>query len=117
MKPNPRKQACAAQQYRLSKTSFLASLYSRLDETKAVIVETGEVLILANYTQDEITTNINNKTWVYYETESPRKLFILNPNWTVDSFDPATRSVCVTITSNTGSRKLNFTLPKTVGRK
>lgn len=96
---------------------MLGMLHSNLDKTKAIVVETGAVLSLGNYTQDEINTNINNKIWVYYENESPRKMFLLNPNWVINSFDPATRNVCVAMTTQSGTRTFNLTLPKTYGRK
>ena len=110
-----RKQACSAQD-RLSKVAFLAMLFSNLDETRAIVVATGEVLNLSNYEQYVITSNINSKTWTYYEKNSPRKMFLLNPNWVINSFDPATRNVCVTMTTNSRQNVFNLTLPKIYGK-
>lgn len=62
---------------------------------------------------------INNGTWVYYEQALPRRMLLVNPHWTIDSFDPMSGKVCVTLYTKTSTgfdtrpenmRHLNFTL-------
>jgi hypothetical protein len=62
---------------------------------------------------------INNGTWLYYEQSQPKRLLLTNPNWSIDSFDPSSRKVCVTLYTKTATgfdlktenlRHLNFTL-------
>lgn len=102
-------QACS-NPYTLPKSTLLAMLKSNLDYTQAVVVATGEVINLSGISKNVIQTNINNKVWVYYEQLLPRKMLILNPNWKINSFDPMSRNVCVSIFANSGTTVLNFTL-------
>ena len=94
----------------MPKATLLAMLPSYPDTSKAIVVETGEILNLANYEQNIIKHNINNGTWVYYESLLPRRMFLTNPNWTIVSFDAMSRNVCVDIFAISGKRRLNFTL-------
>lgn len=122
MKNNLRKQACSAQD-RLSKVSFLAMLYSNIDETRVLEIATGKVISLtertrrSDYEQALLEENLQSGAWVYYEQELPRRLFIANPNWSIASFDPATRNVCISMVTGSGTRVFNMTLPKTYGRR
>lgn len=95
---------------RLPKATLLAMLSSNPDFSRAVVVATGEVVNLAGIPKNVVQNNINSKVWVYYEQAVPRKLLLLNPNWAINSFDPVSRNVCVTISTNSGTRVLNFTL-------
>lgn len=103
--------ACLPDQ-RLSKNTLLAMLPSSLDTTKGIIKETGEIIDLTNLSENVIKTNIKNKVWVYYEELLPRRMLLTNPNWTITSFNPKRRNVCVIISTNSGDRVLNFTLPE-----
>ena len=85
-------------------------LNSNPDKSRAIVVETGQVVYLSNVSQNIINHNINNGTWVYYELLTPRRTLLTNPNWTIVSFDPMSRKVCVDISANSGKRHLNFTL-------
>ena len=94
----------------LPKATLLAMLNSNLDKSKAIVVETGQVISISNLSQNIINSNINNGTWVYYELLLPRRMFLTNPNWTIVSFDSMSRKVCVDISASSGTRRLNFTL-------
>lgn len=102
-------QACS-NPYTLPKSTLLAMLSSNPDKSRAIVTATGEVIDISAETKNVIQTNINNGVWVYYEESLPRKLLLLNPNWTVNSFDPESRNVCVTIFAKSGPRVLNFSL-------
>lgn len=95
---------------RLQNVTLLAMLPSNPDFSQAIVRETGEVVDLAGIAKNVVQRNINTKVWVYYEQAVPRKLLLLNPNWAINSFDPKTRNVCVTIFTGSGNRVLNFTL-------
>ena len=41
------------------------------------------------------------------ETAYPRKILVDNPNWTINSFNPSTREICISI----GSKVLSYTVP------
>ena len=94
----------------LPKATLLAMLNSKVDDSKAIVVETGEVIILSNVSENIINKNINNRTWVYYELLLPRRMLLTNPNWTIVSFDGSSRNVCVDIFAISGKIKFNFTL-------
>ena len=96
--------------YTLPKSTLLAMLKTNPDYSRAVVVATGEVLDISTTPKNVIQSNINKKVWVYYEQLLPRKMLILNSNWTVNSFDPFSRNVCVSIFANSGTTVLNFTL-------
>lgn len=95
---------------RLQKVTLLAMLPTNPDYTKAIVVKTGELVDLEGIPRNVVQRNINRKVWVYNEQAVPRKLLLLNPNWVINSFDPVSRNVCVTISTNSGTRVLNFTL-------
>ena len=44
----------------LPKATLLAMLNSKVDDSKAIVVETGEVIILSNVSENIINKNINN---------------------------------------------------------
>lgn len=101
------RQACSGQQPLLQQT-LLGLLPSKLDTTKAIVVQTGAVVDLTNVASTTIDANLNSGTWVYYETLRPRQILLTNPNWTVLSFDPQRKEACVQIRSPSGVRTLNF---------
>lgn len=103
--------ACSINQ-RLSKNTLLAMLPNNLDKTKAIVLATGEIISLENISESTILSNINSKIWTYYDKSLPRRILLTNPNWTITSFNPQLRNVCVTIYANSGIRYLNFTLPE-----
>lgn len=103
-------QACLPDQ-RLSKSSFLALLESKIDESKAINTSSGEIIDISEINPTIIFQNINNGTWVYYETLLPRRLFLTNPMWEITSFVPKTRSVCIKMYAKSGTRNLNITVP------
>ena len=94
----------------MPKVTLLAMLNSSLDKSRAIVTSTGAVIDISNVAQNIINQNINNGTWVYYELLTPRRTLLTNPNWTIVSFDPMSRKVCVDISANSGKRHLNFTL-------
>lgn len=94
----------------LPKATLLAMLNSKIDNSKAIIAKTGKIIDISNISQNIINTNINNGTWIYYEMLLPRRMFLTNPEWTIVSFDPMSRNVCVDIFAKSGTRRLNFTL-------
>ena len=94
----------------IPKETLLAMLNSSIDKSRAIIVETGQVISISNISQNIINSNINNGTWVYYELLLPRRMFLTNPNWRIVSFDSMSRKVCVDISADSGTRRLNFTL-------
>jgi len=102
-------QACS-NPYTLPKSTLLAMLKTNPDYSKAVVATTGEVIDISGISKNVIQTNINKKVWVYYEQLLPRKMLVLNPNWVINSFDPFSRNVCVSIFANSGTTVLNFTL-------
>lgn len=102
-------QACLPDQ-RLSKNSLLAMLYSHLDTSRAIVVETGAVIDISGMLPAEINPHLNDKTWVYYEECQPRRMLLTNTDWQISSFNPRTRQVCVRIFAQSGMRALNFTL-------
>lgn len=96
---------------RLPKSTLLAMLESQLDTTKAIVVGTGEIIELADFSQNFINSRIKSGTWVYYEELQPRRMMVSNPYWTIISFDPFSRSACVQLFTNSGMRMLSFILP------
>ncbi len=96
---------------RLPKSTLLAMLESQIDTSRVIIVGTGEVLETNYFSQHFINSKIKNGTWVYYEKLQPRRMMVSNPDWTITSFDPFSRMVCVQLFTNSGMRMLNFTLP------
>jgi hypothetical protein len=103
--------ACSAIEI-LSKETFLAMLPSDLDKSQAIVTRTGEILSLTNVSQSTIDSNLNSHTWVYYENLLPRRMFLLNPNWVVNSFDSRGRTVCITMTKPTGTTVFSVSIPK-----
>lgn len=97
---------------RLPKATLLAMLDSYIDDTQAIEVGTGRIFTLSNKSAIEIRNKIDSGEWVYYERLQPRRMMISNPDWSIVSFDPSTRHVCVNINTNSGSHTLNFTLPQ-----
>lgn len=112
---NPYLQACLPDQ-RLSKHSLLAMLDSHIDTSKVIVVSSGEIIDVNGLPQTEINPNINDGTWIYYEDRLPRRILLINPNWQITSFNPASRKVCVQIFAQSGMRVLNFTLPQFVAK-
>lgn len=108
---NPYLQACFAT-HRLSKSTLLAMLISQVDTTKVIVVASGEVISVDQVSQDDLDYNLNNKTWVFYENLMPRRMLLTNPNWTINSFNPANKQVCVQIFAKSGIRNLMFILPE-----
>ncbi len=108
---NTYSQACSAQ-HRLSKNTLLAMLISQVDTTKVIVVASGEVIPTNQVSQDDLDYNLNNKTWVYYENLMPRRMLLTNPNWTINSFNPVNKQVCVQIFAQSGIRNLTFVLPE-----
>lgn len=106
-----RRQACS-NTYTLPPATLLAMLESKIDTSKAIIVSTNEIVNLSNMDFHIYKAKINSGEWVYYEELQPRRLLVSNPNWTIVSFDPPSRFVCVQISSPNGTRMLNFTLPE-----
>lgn len=98
---------------RLSKNSLLALLDSQIDEDKAVVAATGQVLDISAESATTVTANMRNGVWLPFETSSPRKLLLYTQDWTITSFDPRTKQVCVTINANSGPRTLGITLRET----
>lgn len=97
---------------RLPKATLLAMLNSYIDETQAIEVGTGKIINLKNISALEKRNKIDSGEWVYYERLQPRRMMVTNPNWTIVSFDPSTRNVCVNIYTKSGVQTLNFTLPQ-----
>jgi hypothetical protein len=95
---------------RLQKVTLLAMLNSKPDTTRAIVSKTGEVIDISNLEQNIVNKNINNGTWVYYELLVPRRMLLINPDWSIVSFDPMSKKVCVNINAKSGTRHLNFTL-------
>jgi len=108
---NPYLQACIPDQ-RLAKSTLLAMLDSNLDESKVLVVSSGNILDISQIEQTEINSRIKDGTWVFYENRLPRRLLIGNQNWRIVSFNPKSRLVCVQIFAKSGMRMLNFTLPQ-----
>ena len=106
---NLSKQSCQPDQNLRNKT-LLAFLPSQIDTSKAIVVGTGQVIDISQMAHEDIYSNFNNGTWVYYEKLQPRRMLVSNNNWTVVSFSPRTRLVCIYIQTNSGSRMLNITL-------
>lgn len=97
---------------KLPKATLLAMLDSYLDKTQAIEVGSGKIIDLSTKSAIETRNKIDSGEWVYYERLQPRRMMVTNPNWMITSFDPTTRSVCVSIYTNSGIQNLNFTLPK-----
>lgn len=106
---NPYTQACLPDQ-RLSKSTLLAMLNSKLDTSKVIVAATGEVIDVSEMADSEILPHINDGSWVYYEEFLPRRMLLTNPDWQITSFNPKSRLVCVQIFAVSGMRVLNFTL-------
>jgi hypothetical protein len=95
---------------RLRPPTLLAMLPSLEDTSRAIVKNTGEVIDISQVPSSIIQKNINDKIWVYYELSKPRQILLLNPNWIINSFDPSTKLVCVTLVNNVSTVYLNFTL-------
>ena len=104
------KHACMPDQ-RLSNKTLLAILSSQIDKTQAIVVATGKTIEISEYDQETINYNIYNLIWIYYEKNQPRRMLLINKNWSVVSFVPYKRNVCVKLESNVGTRTLNITIP------
>ncbi len=105
------RQACS-NPYTLPHSTLLAMLESKIDTTRAIVVATDEVIDLTGMDYHIYRPKINSGEWVYYEEYQPRRLLLTNPNWSILSFDPPTRLVCVQLFTPNGTRMLNFTLPE-----
>lgn len=103
------RQACSSTQ-RLSKKSLLSMLHSSPDQTRGIIVATGEVVNLAGIPQHTINNYLKNGTLVYFEESQPRQMLLLQPNWLISSFDPASREVCVQLYTSSGMRPISISL-------
>jgi len=57
-----------------------------------------------------VEKNVNNDVWMYYEEQQPKRMLLTSKSWYINSFDPMTRAVCVTIDSGKGIRTLSFVL-------
>jgi hypothetical protein len=108
---NPFSQVCLPDQ-RLSKSTILAMLDSKIDASKVIVVSSGEIINVQDISLSVIHNNINNRVWVYYETLLPRRIFLTNPNWEIKSFNPSTRMVCIQMFASSGTRNFNITLPQ-----
>ena len=106
---NINRQACNSYQL-LSKATLLALLPSKIDESRAIVKNTGEIIDISQFTLIEIQPYLNNGNWIYYEENLPRRMLLTNPNWSINSFDPVSKQVCVSIYAKSGKRELNFTL-------
>lgn len=106
---NPYRQACLSDQ-QLSKSTLLAMLDSKLDPSRAIVATTGEVIDISQTSINEIKSHLDDGSWVYYEENNARRLLLTNPDWRITSFNPATRSACVSIFTKYGMRVLNFSL-------
>lgn len=102
--------ACRSDQ-RLSKKTLLSILDSRIDPTRAIVLETGEVVNIEELDIRQINRNYRDKIWVPYEERQPRRMLLTNPNWSILSFSPTTKQICVQLISPVGTRVLNFTVP------
>ena len=47
---------------------------------------------------------------MYYEEQQPRRMLLTSKSWYINSFDPVTRTVCVTIDSGKAISTLSFFL-------
>jgi hypothetical protein len=108
---NPSKQACSVYQ-RLSKSTLLALLNSKIDTSKVVVVSSGQVIDVTNIPSVDVNVNIHNGVWVYYEEYQPKRMLMTNPNWNIASFDSKSRMVCVQIYSKSGFQVLSIDLPE-----
>lgn len=106
---NKTAQACQPDQ-RMSKSTLLAVLSSRIDYDQAIVVKTGQIIDIKKFDQKTINKNIKEKIWIYYEINQPRRMLLLNNNWSITSFFPSEKNVCVRLDSPAGPRVLNFTL-------
>lgn len=97
---------------RIPKATLLAMLESYLDKTQAIEVGTGKIIRLSTRPAIEVRNKLDSGEWVYYERLQPRRMMITNPDWSIISFEPTTRSVCVNIRNKSGVHTLNFTLPQ-----
>lgn len=103
------KDACTPGPY-LSKNTLLSMLSSDLDTSKAIIVNTGQVIDISKLPENVILQNIDNGTWIYFENALPRQILLTNPNWNIVSFDPKTLKVCVNMTRSSGITHFSFTI-------
>jgi hypothetical protein len=106
---NPYTQACLPDQ-RLSKNTLLALLPSKLDTSRVIVVGTTQVIDISNLPAETVNSHLNDGSWTYYETLLPRRMLVENSNWTITSFNPKSRNVCVNIVAPSGVRYLNFTV-------
>ncbi len=102
--------ACSNNQH-LSQKTLLASLPSKINSDKVIIASTGEILDVTDQTQKTINSNLRAKIWLPVEDSLPRKILLYNEDkWTITSYDPKSKTVCVTFTAPTGERQFSFTL-------
>jgi hypothetical protein len=101
------KDACSIVEY-LSKSTLVSFLPSKIDTSKAIVKATGEIIDLSNVPSNIIKQNINNNSWIYYETLLPRRMLLTNPNWVINSFDSKSKIACVTMYSKSGSSHFSF---------
>lgn len=103
------KDACSAIEY-LAKSTLIALLPSKIDKSKAIVKATGEAIDLSNVSPTIIKQNINNGSWIYYETLMPRRMLLTNPNWVINSFDSKSKTACVIMYSKIGSSHFSFSI-------
>lgn len=103
------KDACSAVEY-LAKSTLIALLPSKIDTSKAIVKTTGEVIALSNVSPTIAKQNINNGSWVFYETLMPRRMLLTNPNWVINSFDSKAKVACVIMYSKNGSSHFSFSI-------
>lgn len=108
---NKSARACRPMQ-RLSKATLLAILNSSPDYSQAIVVETGNIIDISNVDQRTINKNIKDKLWVYYENNEARRVLLVNPNWSITSFNPYKREICVNLENDSGTRLLSYTVPE-----
>jgi hypothetical protein len=108
---NNEKQACSSFE-NLSKKTLLSMLPTDVDASRAIVLSTGQVIDISNYSQSTINQLLKQKTIVYYEKLQPRRMLLttIDSNWSINSFNARTRVACIQIYSKTGTRFLSVTL-------
>lgn len=113
---------------RLSKATFLAMLgpppdaYS--DEEQAILNYYNEGMSVAEIAETTGLTNKNVRDFIRQVTQPrnsshPSRAFfekIDDSDWSITSFDPSTRTVCVQIAQDTGTRTVTVILPALVAK-
>jgi len=93
------KRACLATN-KLAKETLLSMLPSIPDNEFVILVATGEKVPIGvknGISNIEAKNGILRNTYKIIETAYPRKLLLENSNWRINSFDPNTRKVCISL--------------------